>query len=86
MNLHDNPDFPSTLPRLENRRRIASIMRAFKEANLIYTGPEGDVAEILKNSANPFMFWIAVREGHAADSGAPALRKSDAQAERCRCP
>jgi histone deacetylase 6 len=59
--LHANADFSVDPPHPEDPRRIASIMRALKEAELIYTGPEEDLADILKNSPTKYMYRIAAR-------------------------
>ncbi|KFY90404.1 hypothetical protein V498_05998 [Pseudogymnoascus sp. VKM F-4517 (FW-2822)] len=50
MKLHANADFSVEPSHPEDPRRIASIMRAFKEAKLVYNGDGEGLAEILKNS------------------------------------
>ncbi|KFZ00118.1 hypothetical protein V500_01173 [Pseudogymnoascus sp. VKM F-4518 (FW-2643)] len=61
MKLHANADFSVDPSHPEDPRRIASIMRAFKESKLVYTGPEENLAEILKNSPTRYMYRIAAR-------------------------
>ncbi|KFY58770.1 hypothetical protein V496_05973 [Pseudogymnoascus sp. VKM F-4515 (FW-2607)] len=61
MKLHANADFSVEPSHPEDPRRIASIMRAFKEAKLVYNGDGEGLAEILKNSPTKFMYRIAAR-------------------------
>ncbi|OBT59650.1 hypothetical protein VE04_00159 [Pseudogymnoascus sp. 24MN13] len=67
MKLHANADFSVDPPHPEDPRRIQSIMRAFKEAKLVYTGPEENLAGILKNSPTAYMYRIAARGATPAE-------------------
>ena len=62
MKLHANADFAANPHHPEDPRRIEAIMHAFKQAGLIYTGPESELAVILKENPNKFMYRISARK------------------------
>ncbi|ESZ92003.1 hypothetical protein SBOR_7618 [Sclerotinia borealis F-4128] len=62
MKLHATGDFSDNTAHPEDPRRIEAIMRAFKEAGLIYTGSPENLEAILKESPTKYMWRIAARE------------------------
>ncbi|KAI9651066.1 Histone deacetylase hda1 [Ciborinia camelliae] len=62
MKLHATGDFSDDSPHPEDPRRIEAIMRAFKDAGLIYTGSLENLQSILKESPTKYMWRIPARE------------------------
>lgn len=62
MKLHANADFSSDTHHPEDPRRIAVIFQHFRDAGLIFTGPDIELREALKNSPTSFMYRIAARK------------------------
>ncbi|KAM0575030.1 hypothetical protein ACHAP9_001047 [Verticillium nonalfalfae] len=62
MKLHCNADFTSHPHHPEDPRRIEEIIKAFKKAGLLYTGPEANVAKIVQDTPTKYMWRIAARE------------------------
>ena len=52
MRLHANADFSQSPHHPEDPRRIEAIMKEFRDADLIYTGPESELAGLLKGFSN----------------------------------
>ncbi len=73
MKLHANADFSASPHHPEDPRRIESIMNEFKEAGLVFTGKKGEeidtaeLAEILRESPNKWMWRIAARKATPAE-------------------
>lgn len=61
MKFHANADFSASPHHPEDPRRIEAIMKEFKEAGLIYTGPESGLEALLKESPNRWMYRISAR-------------------------
>ncbi|KAI2641993.1 histone deacetylase [Xylaria nigripes] len=62
MKLHANADFGPTPHHPEDPRRIEEIMKTFKKAGLIYTGPDSELLDILRDSPTKYMWRIPARE------------------------
>ncbi len=62
MKLHANADFSANPHHPEDPRRIEAIMNEFKKAGLIYTGSTADLADVLKNAPNQWMWRIGARK------------------------
>lgn len=62
MKLHANADFGPTPHHPEDPRRIEEIMKIFKKAGLVYTGPDSELLEILKETPTKYMWRIPARE------------------------
>ncbi|KAI8624593.1 histone deacetylase [Xylariaceae sp. FL1651] len=62
MKLHANADFGPTPHHPEDPRRIEEIMKMFKKAGLIYTGPDSELLDILKETPTKYMWRIPARE------------------------
>ncbi|KAG4030058.1 hypothetical protein MFRU_013g00820 [Monilinia fructicola] len=67
MKLHASGDFSDNGPHPEDPRRIESIMRAFKNAGLLYTGNVENLEKILVEAPNKYMCRIAAREATKAE-------------------
>lgn len=62
MKLHANADFSASPHHPEDPRRIEAIMTEFKNAGLLYSGDEVQLAEILKDGSHHEWMWrIAAR-------------------------
>ncbi|TGO61502.1 hypothetical protein BOTNAR_0128g00100 [Botryotinia narcissicola] len=61
MKLHTSGDYSDNTAHPEDPRRIEHIMRAFKDAGLVYTGSAENVEKILKESPNKYMQRIMAR-------------------------
>lgn len=61
MKMHMNADFSSNAHHPEDPRRIAEIFKAFQRAGLVYTGPETELPQILRDSPTRYMWRIPVR-------------------------
>ncbi|KAK6825398.1 histone deacetylase clr3 [Apiospora arundinis] len=62
MKLHANADFGPSPHHPEDPRRIEEIMKMLKKAGLIYTGPDTDLDDILRNTPTKYMKRIPARE------------------------
>lgn len=62
MKLHMNADFSPHAHHPEDPRRIHEIFKAFKKMGLVYTGPESELVDILRNCPNKYMWRIPARE------------------------
>ncbi|KAI0485394.1 histone deacetylase [Xylaria cf. heliscus] len=62
MKLHANADFGPTPHHPEDPRRIEEIMKIFKKAGLVYTGPDSQLLDILKETPTKYMWRIPARE------------------------
>jgi histone deacetylase 6 len=62
MKLHVNADYSPQPHHPEDPRRIEEIMKAFKRAGLIYTGPESDISKVIRDSPTKYMWRIGARE------------------------
>ncbi|KAI1348565.1 histone deacetylase [Xylaria sp. FL0043] len=62
MKLHANADFGPTPHHPEDPRRIEEIMKIFKKAGLVYTGPDSELLDILKDTPTKYMWRIPARE------------------------
>ncbi|KAI0402978.1 histone deacetylase [Xylaria palmicola] len=62
MKLHANADFGPTPHHPEDPRRIEEIMKMFKKAELVYTGPDSELLDILKETPTKYMWRIPARE------------------------
>jgi histone deacetylase 6 len=62
MKLHANADFGPTPHHPEDPRRIEEIMKIFKKAGLIFTGSDTELAKILKETPNKYMWRIPARD------------------------
>jgi histone deacetylase 6 len=67
MKLHANADWSANPHHPEDPRRIEAIMKAFKEAGLIYTGTQTELLEHLKTSPTRWMWRIPAREATQAE-------------------
>jgi histone deacetylase 6 len=67
MKLHVNADFSPNAHHPEDPRRIEEIIKAFKKNGLLYTGPEADVARVIREAPNKYMWRIAAREATASE-------------------
>ncbi|KAI1388429.1 putative histone deacetylase A [Hypoxylon trugodes] len=61
MKLHANADFGPSPHHPEDPRRIEEIMKMFKKAGLVYTGPDSDLADILRDTPTKYMWRIPAR-------------------------
>ncbi|KAI0106978.1 histone deacetylase [Nemania sp. FL0031] len=62
MKLHANADFGPTPHHPEDPRRIEEIMKMFKKAGLVYTGPNSDLQLMLSEDPGKYMWRIEARE------------------------
>ncbi|KAI0137186.1 hypothetical protein BJ170DRAFT_678041 [Xylariales sp. AK1849] len=62
MKLHANADFGPTPHHPEDPRRIEEIMKIFKKAGLIFTGPDTELGEILRDNPSKYMWRIPARD------------------------
>jgi histone deacetylase 6 len=62
MKLHANADFGPTPHHPEDPRRIEEIMKMFKKAGLVYTGPDSELVDILRETPTKYMWRIPARE------------------------
>ncbi|KAI0394583.1 histone deacetylase [Xylariaceae sp. FL0594] len=62
MKLHANADFGPTPHHPEDPRRIEEIMKMFKKAGLVFTGPDTELFEILREHPTKYMWRIPARE------------------------
>ncbi|KAI0859358.1 histone deacetylase [Xylaria cubensis] len=62
MKLHANADFGPTPHHPEDPRRIEEIMKMFKKAGLVYTGPDSKLLDILRETPTKYMWRIPARE------------------------
>ncbi|KAI0411345.1 histone deacetylase [Xylaria grammica] len=62
MKLHANADFGPTPHHPEDPRRIEEIMKMFKKAGLVFTGPDSELLDILKDTPTKYMWRIPARE------------------------
>ncbi|RDW95348.1 hypothetical protein BP5796_01111 [Coleophoma crateriformis] len=67
MRLHANADYSTDAHHPEDPRRIEAIMNEFKDADLVYTGPESDLEKILRDSPTRYMWRISAREATEAE-------------------
>ncbi|KAI1737192.1 histone deacetylase [Xylaria scruposa] len=61
MKLHANADFGPTPHHPEDPRRIEEIMKMFKKAGLVYTGPDSKLLDILRDTPTKYMWRIPAR-------------------------
>ncbi|KAI9744242.1 MAG: Histone deacetylase hda1 [Claussenomyces sp. TS43310] len=61
MKLHANADYSSSPAHPEDPRRIESIMKEFKDADLIFQGTDSELEEILKQCPIRYMWRISAR-------------------------
>ncbi|KAI1803811.1 histone deacetylase [Daldinia bambusicola] len=61
MKLHANADFGPSPHHPEDPRRIEEIMKMFKKAGLVFTGPESDLLDILRENPTKYMWRIPAR-------------------------
>lgn len=61
MKLHANADFGPTPHHPEDPRRIEEIMKMFKKAGLVFTGPDTELLDILRETPNKYMWRIPAR-------------------------
>ncbi|OTB14797.1 hypothetical protein K445DRAFT_75610 [Daldinia sp. EC12] len=61
MKLHANADFGPSPHHPEDPRRIEEIMKMFKKAGLVFTGPDSDLLEILRETPTKYMWRIPAR-------------------------
>jgi histone deacetylase 6 len=61
MKLHANAEFSEKPAHPEDPRRIEAIMREFKDAGLIYTGPSSELNQILETNPTSWMYRIGAR-------------------------
>ncbi|RYP67997.1 hypothetical protein DL771_006920 [Monosporascus sp. 5C6A] len=62
MKLHANADFGHAPHHPEDPRRVEEIMKTFKKAGLVFTGPDTELLDILRNTPIKYMWRIAARE------------------------
>ncbi|KAI0556275.1 histone deacetylase [Xylaria curta] len=62
MKLHANADFGPTPHHPEDPRRIEEIMKMFKKAGLVYTGPDSKLLDILRDTPTKYMWRIPARD------------------------
>ncbi|KAI1104458.1 putative histone deacetylase A [Jackrogersella minutella] len=61
MKLHANADFGPSPHHPEDPRRIEEIMKMFKKGGLVFTGPDSELLNILKDNPTKYMWRIAAR-------------------------
>ncbi|KAI2617403.1 putative histone deacetylase A [Hypoxylon sp. NC1633] len=61
MKLHANADFGPSPHHPEDPRRIEEIMKMFKRAGLVFTGPDSDLLDILRGNPTKYMWRIPAR-------------------------
>ncbi|KAI5854078.1 putative histone deacetylase A [Durotheca rogersii] len=61
MKLHANADFGPSPHHPEDPRRIEEIMKIFKKAGLVYTGPDSELVDILRDTPTKYMWRIPAR-------------------------
>ncbi|KAK6955006.1 hypothetical protein Daesc_002636 [Daldinia eschscholtzii] len=61
MKLHANADFGPSPHHPEDPRRIEEIMKMFKKAGLVFTGPDSDLLDILRETPTKYMWRIPAR-------------------------
>lgn len=62
MKLHANADFGPTPHHPEDPKRIDVIYKKFKKAGLIFTGPDSELLNILRDNPTKYMWRIAARD------------------------
>lgn len=62
MKLHANADWSASPHHPEDPRRIEAIMKAFRDAGLVFTGSASDLIEYLKISPTRWMWRIQARQ------------------------
>ncbi|KAH6620941.1 histone deacetylase A-like protein [Chaetomium sp. MPI-SDFR-AT-0129] len=62
MKLHANADFGPNPHHPEDPSRIEYIMKTFKKAGLVFTGPDADLIRIIQNEPTKYMWRIPARE------------------------
>lgn len=67
MKLHANADFGPTPHHPEDPKRIAEIMKIFKKAGLVFTGPDTELLEILRDAPTKYMWRIPARAATAQE-------------------
>lgn len=67
MKLHANADWSASPHHPEDPRRIEAIMKAFKDAGLIYGGTASELSDLLKVSPTRWMCRIQAREATEAE-------------------
>ncbi|RKF77633.1 Histone deacetylase clr3 [Golovinomyces cichoracearum] len=67
MKLHVNADFSAESHHPEDPRRIAAIFQHFRDAGLVFTGPDEELQKALKTSPTSFMYRIAARKATRAE-------------------
>ncbi|CAJ2510707.1 Uu.00g063320.m01.CDS01 [Anthostomella pinea] len=67
MKLHANADFGPTPHHPEDPRRIEEIMKIFKKAGLVFTGPDTELLDILKKTPTKYMWRIPARDATQAE-------------------
>ncbi|KAI0385307.1 putative histone deacetylase A [Hypomontagnella monticulosa] len=61
MKLHANADFGPAPHHPEDPRRIEEIMKMFKKAGLVFTGPDTELLDILRETPTKYMWRIPAR-------------------------
>ncbi|KAI1139775.1 putative histone deacetylase A [Hypoxylon sp. FL0543] len=61
MKLHANADYGPSPHHPEDPRRIEEIMKIFKKAGLVYTGPDSELANVLRDNPTKYMWRIPAR-------------------------
>jgi histone deacetylase 6 len=67
MKLHANADWSASPHHPEDPRRIEAIMKAFREAGLVYTGTISELVKLLEISPSRWMWRIQAREATEAE-------------------
>ncbi|KAI1499437.1 histone deacetylase [Biscogniauxia marginata] len=62
MKLHANADFGPSPHHPEDPRRIEEIMKIFKKAGLMFTGPDSELLDILRETPTKYMWRIPARD------------------------
>ncbi|KAI1636766.1 putative histone deacetylase A [Biscogniauxia mediterranea] len=62
MKLHANADFGPSPHHPEDPRRIEEIMKIFKKAGLVFTGPDSELLDILRETPTKYMWRIPARD------------------------
>lgn len=61
MKLHANADFGPAPHHPEDPRRVEEIMKMFKKAGLVFTGPDSELLDILRENPTKYMWRIPAR-------------------------
>ncbi|KIM99022.1 hypothetical protein OIDMADRAFT_43096 [Oidiodendron maius Zn] len=67
MKLHANADWSASPHHPEDPRRIEAIMKAFRDAGLVYTGTASELIKLLEVSPTRWMWRIQAREASEAE-------------------